>query len=280
MPRAFDGTSDKVTLGIGNIRTAWTNNDSLTLASIVNLTLGDGDWHNIFGLLTSGDVNVIDLTIDADVDLRCEGTFGSGVGFTDMASGWQFLAVAIPGVGVLQRDPTFYRYTYATDTWSTPITDSATMMEVTGQTAAKVEFGAYQSASDWYQGDQHVNGFWNRALSEAELRLLPFNLMAWYATNPAALWLLNQPVTTIPIRDLTGGGADETALTNTAVATTSVPSFAHGAPIWLPTHPGLTPPQKLRPDADTTTTGWTSTPLWSKIEEEAADGTVITGVAS
>jgi hypothetical protein len=43
-----------------------------------------------------------------------------------------------------------------------------------------------------------------------------------------------------------------------------------------------TPPtvQTLRPDADTTTTGWTTTPLWSKIEETSADGTVITATAS
>lgn len=40
------------------------------------------------------------------------------------------------------------------------------------------------------------------------------------------------------------------------------------------------PPQTLRPDADVTTTGWTTTPLWSKIEETSADGTVITATAS
>lgn len=38
--------------------------------------------------------------------------------------------------------------------------------------------------------------------------------------------------------------------------------------------------QTLRPDADTTTTGWTSTPLFSKINETSADGTVITATAS
>jgi hypothetical protein len=37
---------------------------------------------------------------------------------------------------------------------------------------------------------------------------------------------------------------------------------------------------QARPDADVTTTGWSSTPLWSKIEEESADGTVITATAS
>jgi hypothetical protein len=40
------------------------------------------------------------------------------------------------------------------------------------------------------------------------------------------------------------------------------------------------PAQTVRPDADVTTTGWTTTPLWSKIEETSADGTVITATAS
>lgn len=39
-------------------------------------------------------------------------------------------------------------------------------------------------------------------------------------------------------------------------------------------------PQALRPDADVATTGWSTAPLYSKINEESADGTVITGTAS
>lgn len=39
------------------------------------------------------------------------------------------------------------------------------------------------------------------------------------------------------------------------------------------------PPQVLRPDADTTTTGWTDTPLYSKINDES-DATVITATLS
>lgn len=35
-----------------------------------------------------------------------------------------------------------------------------------------------------------------------------------------------------------------------------------------------------RPDADVTTTGWSSTPLWSKIEESSPDGTVISATAA
>jgi hypothetical protein len=39
-------------------------------------------------------------------------------------------------------------------------------------------------------------------------------------------------------------------------------------------------PQAIRPDADIDTTGWATAPLWSKIEEETADGTVITATSS
>ena len=38
--------------------------------------------------------------------------------------------------------------------------------------------------------------------------------------------------------------------------------------------------QAFRPDADTAEGGWTTAPLWSKVEEEAADATIITATAS
>lgn len=38
--------------------------------------------------------------------------------------------------------------------------------------------------------------------------------------------------------------------------------------------------QQFRPDADTDADSWTTTPLWSKVNEVSADGTVITATAS
>jgi len=38
--------------------------------------------------------------------------------------------------------------------------------------------------------------------------------------------------------------------------------------------------QGIYPDADTATTGWSSTPLWSKVDEASPDGTVISATAS
>ena len=38
--------------------------------------------------------------------------------------------------------------------------------------------------------------------------------------------------------------------------------------------------QALRPDGDLATTGWSTAPLWSKVDEETADATVITATMS
>jgi hypothetical protein len=40
------------------------------------------------------------------------------------------------------------------------------------------------------------------------------------------------------------------------------------------------PPQQLRPDADLATTGWSTAPLWSKIDEASAGGDVISAVSA
>jgi hypothetical protein len=40
------------------------------------------------------------------------------------------------------------------------------------------------------------------------------------------------------------------------------------------------PPQQLRPDADLATAGWSTAPLWSKVDEAVAGGDVISAVSS
>lgn len=50
--------------------------------------------------------------------------------------------------------------------------------------------------------------------------------------------------------------------------------------MWLDDPQVFTPPrQTILPDADTTTTGWTTTPLWSKVND-SSDSTLITATAS
>ena len=42
----------------------------------------------------------------------------------------------------------------------------------------------------------------------------------------------------------------------------------------------INPPQRLYPDGDIAATGWSTAPLWSKVDEAAAGGDVITAVSS
>lgn len=67
-----------------------------------------------------------------------------------------------------------------------------------------------------------------------------------------------------------------TSATGTKIATCSASVNGMGASVLV--RPGVTgpPPQQVRPDADTVTTGWTTTPLFSKVND-SSDTTFITG---
>ena len=69
------------------------------------------------------------------------------------------------------------------------------------------------------------------------------------------------------------------------VATTDPSAFAMTTGTWRAFTVAVQPPVPtvtISPDADTTTTGWTATPLWSKVDEDPAtpDGTIITATSS
>jgi hypothetical protein len=77
--------------------------------------------------------------------------------------------------------------------------------------------------------------------------------------------------------------ADEVQATAAAISRTSTFSGTDQemAAVIIALAPSVsTPPQTLRPDADLATTGWSTAPLWSKIDESTAGGDTITGVAS
>ena len=112
---------------------------------------------------------------------------------------------------------------------------------------------------------------WNVALSDAQVSELSANLRTadWFSNSggaPAVLWDFNQASVATPVPDLMGGGADQTAITGTTAVGGDNPAG------WTF---GLSTPQIILPDADTTTTGWTSTPLHSKLAD-SSDATVIT----
>lgn len=50
---------------------------------------------------------------------------------------------------------------------------------------------------------------------------------AWFDQHPAAMWLLNQASTATPVQDVTGGGANQSALVGTTVSVLEPPGWSY-----------------------------------------------------
>jgi hypothetical protein len=139
--------------------------------------------------------------------------------------------------------PRGHKYVYDTNTWTHANGDDSTGNGA-GNTA-NVRIGRWGSASEYFNGDIAIAAVWNRVLSDAEVENLAFSFQAWVAAAPIAGWLLDQSATSQTLVDWTGGGANESAITGTSVATAAVPVFSYG-------HPVLLSPSAGDPDATVT----------------------------
>ena len=118
-----------------------------------------------------------------------------------------------------------HKYDYSTNAWvhedmavtlannTTPTGSAYLMNRPTASTAAACS------------GDHAVYGVWDTPLTDAQIENLPFSLAAWFQVQPKGLWVLDQQATGQKVVDLSGGGANESALTGTTVSTLSVPVF-------------------------------------------------------
>jgi hypothetical protein len=76
-----------------------------------------------------------------------------------------------------------------------------------------------KSDSEKLDGRLAVIGIWQSVLTNTQIEGLTSALSAWKDLGPTALWAFNQASTTTPVTDLTGGGADQTAITGTTAVT-------------------------------------------------------------
>src|SRR3990172_1760690 len=144
---------------------------------------------------------------------------------------WQVLAVSKATGTVAAR---FHKYLYSTDAHSHE-NDDATVANSSAPTT-NVYLGTDGTVTvDGLDGDLLIAAVWDVVLTDAQSEPLPFSLAAWFAIQPKGLWLLDQDTTAQKVLDLTGGGANETALAGTTIGTASVPVFGYEAPILIPT---------------------------------------------
>lgn len=129
------------------------------------------------------------------------------------------------GVGLIRHA----LFDYSTGTWTH---QSPTSAADAGTTPTSITIGRHAtSTAQAWDGDIVVGALWRRALGVADFERLPYSLQAWMAAAPSAAWLLDQQSVAQPLLDWTGGGANQTAITGTAVSAESVPWFSYGHPI-------------------------------------------------
>jgi hypothetical protein len=124
--------------------------------------------------------------------------------------------------------PRGHKYVYDTDTW-THSNAAGTLADgaSTPGSGGVIQLGRY-ATTEYINADIAIIGCWDRVLSDAEAELLPFSLQSWYHTGPVGLWVLDQADTAVKVLDVTGNGANESALTVTSVSTVSLPVFSYG----------------------------------------------------
>lgn len=225
-----------------------------TVAAILKL---NGTTGGVLELRESGGTSVCALSSDSGTyyfSTRGGGSFSS-ILTSATADNWHLVA-ATKAAGTV--NPRGHKYVYDTNTW-THANGGGTVQDHTGTAGASgsVRVGrCFSSAADHLEGEIAAVGVWNRALTDAEIEQLAFSLVGWLSTAPDALWVLDQSATGQNVPDITGGGANQAALTGTAVSTVSHAVFSYSDAVVASTR---------QPAA-----GGTSQPLSTALETDTA----------
>lgn len=232
--RHFDGVDDKITtspvtpnfLGHGTLAALWRPDDT----GNHGIVCGDASGFERWVLLpVAGDAVYVQYT-------------GFTTVHTFSADEWYLTIVTKPAASSVIRKHTM---PFSTGVWTHA--DSATTLGDTGGANTAMHFGWSLNANFFLEGDLAVIGIWvDVELSDAECETLPTGLADWVALSPSGLWPFNQESVGDPVLDITGNGADQTAITGTSVLTGDDPPgfnfsletdthFYRDGGLWVPT---------------------------------------------
>jgi hypothetical protein len=219
--RTFDGIDDVISLAVGNCGPAF---GPATVAII--LKRGGTNSENIIGGFNGAGQAAVTW------ELGIDDAGGGNVLYLDFPSvnfsvaptitvvpGDNFVLLAITkatGSSAVR----FHRYKYDTSTWTH---ENGAAINNSPVTTNRLQLGA--ADTDFYTGDILIAGYWTSVLSDLVIETLKDSLTDWENANPQGLWLLNQTSIATPVPDLTGGGADQSAITGTSVSANDLPQF-------------------------------------------------------
>lgn len=117
--------------------------------------------------------------------------------------------------------PRFHLYDFAAGTWTHA--NSGTSIANSSAGATNVRFAMDTTASAHADIDLAVAACWNVVLTDTQFESLAGSLGAWYALNPKGMWLFDQSDIAIPVLDITGNHADQSAINGTTISTSQPP---------------------------------------------------------
>lgn len=229
MARTFNGSSDYVKTSLG--ATSSVTGD-VTIGCILRRAAGHSGTDVIMSI---GGASKYAFYFASDNLLTIYSTTSASAGSISATSSnnWVFVGVSKSSGSSTAR---LHRYVYDTNTWSHA--DGSATGSVTP--SGDVWLGSDAGPANYFQGDIAAAGVWAAKLTDAQIEALAYSLSAWWAVQPNGLWILDQVSTSQKVVDLSGGGANESAISGTSVSTSAVPVWSYGAPIIVPTRPAIT----------------------------------------
>lgn len=231
MARLFDGTDDKITLGIGGL-------SAVTLVStrIAVFRLNSTANGGLIATATNAVAQASYFSISSSqIFYGGSGTGSATSTFTVTPSaGWVLVSASkAAGTGPV----TFRKYDYATGTWTHEGGAGSVTDGIAAGAGGTVKLGSYfDGTSPFLNGEMAAAAVYGRVLTQAEIENLAHSLAAWRDAGPAGMWVLDQDAVSQPVYDWSGGGANQTAIVGTSAAATSSPVgygelFIQGTPI-------------------------------------------------
>lgn len=225
MARTFTATSShKITLSLGSLGFVFGPGSVAALVYSTNIAASNRT------VISSGATNAVSwmlqvLTATGQVALRLDGTEVHST--TTISINKWYLLGASKGTGTVT--PTLHIYDYATNAW---VHEAASGTRVNSSTPlTQAQIGCTPAVAAFWDGDIAVAGSWDVVLSDAQFEALAYGLRAWFAVQPRGLFVLDQASTAQQLEDMSGGGANQSAITGTAVSARSVPIWSRGVPV-------------------------------------------------
>jgi hypothetical protein len=212
--RAFDGSNDFITLALGSL--ASVHAGPCTLAAIIRSSL-NGSFRPFLSFETSGPSQRLALWKNSSNNLMfSQGGLDRDIALSmTIATAWIVTIVTKTSNGT----PRGHRYIYSTDTWGHA--NAGDTSDDDSETLSQIKIGRYEGDADTWNGRIALLAALDDVIGDdaaIEAMNLEVELANWLTPfTDGGIWPLNQASTATAVEDITGNGADQTALSGTSV---------------------------------------------------------------